>query len=249
MRSESELVACFDSIREDSSEFVILEGLHAIKHAWRFGAEIVFLGTDELDAILQLTDRVATDLRPFLVAEARELSSSLISRLVRRTTRKTVVGVARRPLTASAREVLHATGHSVLLERPTDHGNLGAVIRVAAAANAVAVLTCGGVEPWHPASIRGSAGLHFAVPVLAVKAVPGVVPIVALTPGAPILRPDDVPRSAIFAFGSERSGLSADLTQRAELRFGIPMVEGVSSLNLATAVAIVLYGCGPLKSG
>jgi TrmH family RNA methyltransferase len=54
---------------------------------------------------------------------------------------------------------------------------------------------------------------------------------------------------AILAFGSERGGLSPELLRRARHRVAIPMRPGVSSLNLATAVAVVLYGLagGPLS--
>ncbi len=48
------------------------------------------------------------------------------------------------------------------------------------------------------------------------------------------------PRS-VLAFGTERHGLSAGLLERADARLAIPMREGVSSLNLATAVAAVLF--------
>ena len=50
-----------------------------------------------------------------------------------------------------------------------------------------------------------------------------------------------LPDDAVLAFGSERHGLGAALLARADARVGIPMRPGVSSLNLATAVAVVLY--------
>ena len=46
---------------------------------------------------------------------------------------------------------------------------------------------------------------------------------------------------AILAFGTERHGLTEELLDRADARLGIPMRAGVSSLNLATAVAAVLF--------
>ena len=49
------------------------------------------------------------------------------------------------------------------------------------------------------------------------------------------------PERAILAFGGERAGLSSELMAAAERRVSIPMAAGVSSLNLATAVAVVLY--------
>ena len=50
-----------------------------------------------------------------------------------------------------------------------------------------------------------------------------------------------LPEGALLAFGTERDGVSAQLAARAGARVRIPMRAGVSSLNLATAVAIVLY--------
>ena len=64
-------------------------------------------------------------------------------------------------------------------------------------------------------------------------------PLIAVDPdGDEELTP---PPGAILAFGSERRGLSDDLVERADARVAIPMRPGVSSLNLATAVAAVLY--------
>lgn len=217
--SEAGLIAAFDMARRDSSELVILDGLHPVKHARRFGAEIVFIGTDDRDASLRLASECAPDLRALLKAQAVDLPSSLVSRLVRRTTKKTVVALARRPSPVSAVDLLKTPRHSVLLERPTDHGNLGAVVRVAAAADALAVFTYGGVDPWHPASIRGSAGLHFALPVLELTDIAEVAPIVALTPDAVVLSVNDVPRNAVFTFGSERHGVSRFVRERAVLSF------------------------------
>ena len=121
-------------------------------------------------------------------------------------------------------------------------GNMGACVRVAAAADAAGVLTTGGNDPWHPDALRGAAGLHYALPVAAIEALPeSDRPLVAIDPGGEDLRPGALPPRAILAFGTERYGLSEALLERADARLGIPMREGVSSLNLATSVAAVLF--------
>jgi TrmH family RNA methyltransferase len=66
-------------------------------------------------------------------------------------------------------------------------------------------------------------------------------PLVAIDPDGDDLRPAELPPRSILAFGTERYGLSAALLERADIRLGIPMRKGVSSLNLATAVAAVLF--------
>ena len=50
-----------------------------------------------------------------------------------------------------------------------------------------------------------------------------------------------LPIGCIVAFGSERTGLSKNLLSRSDRVVSIPMRQGVSSLNLATAVAVVMY--------
>jgi TrmH family RNA methyltransferase len=121
-------------------------------------------------------------------------------------------------------------------------GNMGACVRVAAAAEAAGVLTTGDNDPWHPDALRGAAGLHFALPVARVGELQrSDRPLVAIHPEGETLRSGAIPPRAILAFGTERHGLSPALLERADARLGIPMREGVSSLNLATAVAAVLF--------
>ena len=130
----------------------------------------------------------------------------------------------------------------VLLESPTHSGNIGAVVRVAAGAGAAAVVTTGPVDPWNPGALRGSAGLHYALPVL--RTPTGEFAdriVVAIDPAGDDLVPGGIPDNAVLAFGSERSGLSPGLLSAAHRSIRIPMQPGVSSLNLATAVAVVLY--------
>jgi tRNA G18 (ribose-2'-O)-methylase SpoU len=50
-----------------------------------------------------------------------------------------------------------------------------------------------------------------------------------------------LPASAVLAFGTERYGVSDELLALADARVSIPMRDGVSSLNLATSVAAVLF--------
>ena len=91
-------------------------------------------------------------------------------------------------------------------------------------------------------AIRGSAGLHFALPVHHIRAVrTGDRELVALDPAGEPLAPAEIPAAAVLAFGAERDGLSDQLLAQAARHVALPMSAGVSSLNLATAVAATLY--------
>ncbi len=214
---------------------MVLEGFHAIKHAIRFGGEILGAWTADPTEVHNLLARFAPDV--LIPAEVVDLQA-----LKRVAPRGQIVAVARRPHQPDPDTILAGPGHVVLLEDPRHLGNLGAVIRVAAAAGAAGVMTTGRHNPWHPDALRGSAGLHFAIPVHHIRTVRRQGrELVALDPAGEPLAPREFPAAALLAFGTERDGLSDELLAQAHRRIALPMSAGVSSLNLATAVAATLY--------
>jgi RNA methyltransferase, TrmH family len=221
----------------------VLEGFHALKHALRFRASIELAIALDVAAADALAAEMAPDLRPALHRLLHQVDPDVMALAAPRVPHTAVVGFARRP-SDDLGHVCQAPGDKpiVLLENPRDLGNMGAVIRVAAAADAAAVLTTGDHDPWDPRAIRGSAGLHFALPVLRVPS--GATcdrPLVAVDPRGDAVGFDAIPSGAVLAFGTERHGLTRETLNRATTRLRIPMREGVSSLNLATAVAVVLF--------
>lgn len=192
----------------------------------------------------RLAQALAPDLRERIEALLVVLPAEAFRRLGPYVPHTGVVSIACR-MSADPVELLAADGEApvVLLEDPRNFGNLGAVVRVAAAAEAAGVLTTGRQDPWDPVAVRGSAGLHYALPVAHMERLPKKIdrPLLALDPEGEDLRPEAIPARALLAFGTEREGLSAELLRRADARLRLPMRRGVSSLNLATSVAAVLY--------
>ena len=216
-------------------ELVVLEGFHAIKHAIRFGGEILGAWTADAAEVESLRERLAPDIELAVTVVELEALKQVVPRAQ-------LVAVARRPVQPDPDTVLAGPGQVVLLEDPRHLGNLGAVVRVAAAAGAAGVMTTGRQDPWHPDALRGSAGLHFALPVHHLHAVRTQGrELLALDPDGEPLRPGAIPAAAVLAFGTERDGLSESLLAQATRRVALPMAAGVSSLNLATAVAATLY--------
>lgn len=235
-----DLVGQFRSARSDQ-HLAVLEGFHPVKHAIRFKAELMSIVVGDPDAVEELANALAPDITDHLTAESTVVSGEVFKRLVPTPPPTSIVAIARRRVATSA-EVLAQPGRVVLLENPSRLGNLGAAIRVAAAARAAGVITIGPHDPWHPEALRGGAGLQFALPIARLDALPNFDrPLAALDPDGQLFDTATIPDDAILAFGSERSGVSDDLLQRADQRVAIPMRDGVSSLNLATSVAVVLY--------
>ena len=237
-----ELVQRFRRARRDPG-LVVLEGFHALKHALRFGAEVIEAVAADPAELGQLVAELAPDLSASMPARVSPVEEEALEELVPQAPRTGVVAIARRPVI----DVETTLGDPraaplVLLEDPRSMGNLGACVRVAAAADAAGVFTTGRNDPWNPEAVRGAAGLHFALPVAALERLPDSDrPLIAIDPGGEELRPGELPSRAVLAFGTERHGLSAELLGRADARLGIPMRPGVSSLNLATSVAALLF--------
>ncbi|MFD7936875.1 TrmH family RNA methyltransferase [Streptomyces sp. NPDC048253] len=224
---------------------VLLDGFHALKHAVRFGAEVPVAVTADRRATLALADELAPDVRDALDALLTEVPEATYSSLVPRPHPTAVAALAVRPAREANLERLGRAPRAtpvVVLDDPRNLGNAGAVIRLAAGFGATGVVTTGTLDPWHPTVVRGGAGLHFATAVerLTVGELPAG-PVFALDPEGDDLRGVKLPDDALLAFGSERSGLSAELRARADHLLALPMRPQVSSYNLATSVAMTLY--------
>ncbi|MFN8163604.1 MAG: TrmH family RNA methyltransferase [Solirubrobacterales bacterium] len=224
-------------------ELAVLEGFHALKHALRFGAELRETVAVDPEALGALARELAPDLAGQLRDRVERIDVKTLADLVPMVPPTGVVAIARRPAVDVAATLADPRpAPVVLLEDPRNMGNIGACVRVAAAADAAAVLTTGQNDPWCPDAVRGAAGLQFALPVASVRRLPeSDRPLLAIDPEGEELRPERLPPRAVLAFGTERHGISAELLERADARIAIPMRKGVSSLNLATSVAIVLF--------
>ena len=242
--TDGSLIPRYGRARRDPS-LAVLEGLHPLKHALRFGANVLEAHCADLRDLERLATQLAPDVSARMLALAEEIPADVFARLAPLTPSTGVIALAERP-TIDPTAVLADPRPApvVLLEDPRDLGNMGACVRVSAAADAVAVLSTGGHDPWHPDALRGGAGLQYALPVArlphGLPSAPGR-PLLALDPDGEPLDPAALSPRAILAFGTERHGLSSELLARADARIAIPMRAGVSSLNLATSVAAVLF--------
>ena len=136
----------------------------------------------------------------------------------------------------------------LLLEDIRDPGNLGSMLRSAAAAGCDAVfLSKGCTDAWSPRVLRAAMGGHFALQIfelqdltLVAKAFAGVLHATTLQ-GTCSLYDCDLRGNIAFAIGNEGAGLSAELLELATHQIAIPMCGKVESLNAAAAAAICLF--------
>ncbi|HWU82872.1 MAG TPA: RNA methyltransferase [Methylophilaceae bacterium] len=136
---------------------------------------------------------------------------------------------------------------ALLLEDIQDPGNLGSMLRTAAAAGVDAVyLSTGCTDAWSPKALRGGQGAHFVLPVVErvdlltwMQGFHGQTLATAMQGES--LYAQDLRSPTAFIIGNEGIGLSQPLMAAASRRINIPIGAGVESLNAAAASAICLF--------
>jgi len=143
---------------------------------------------------------------------------------------------------------LRCDGPSVFLEGVQDAGNVGAIIRSAAAFGVgEVVLDRHCADPWSPKVLRAGQGGHFALRIQqaddfgAVLASFGGRLICSVARGGRSLRDVALDGRLGWAFGGEAAGLSSATLAAASEKVTIPMAAGAESLNVAASAAICLY--------
>ncbi len=239
--ARADLTRAFYAAYQDRSR-AVLEGFHPVRHALRFGATLELAVTYAPDRLAVLVERLAPETATALAAVLQVVDRERFGHLSRRSLSSPLLAIADRPADRLAAALAARTKPVVHLERPRDPGNVGAVIRVAAAADVGAVTVSGTLDPWSPVVLRSATGLQYAVPVGGAELLEhSGRPIVAVDVDGEPIEGAKLPADAVLAIGGERFGLSPEVRERADRTIGIPMRPGVSSLNLATAVSAVLF--------
>lgn len=159
-----------------------------------------------------------------------------------------VVATAQRIMLAPPSDQLRL---GLALETLQDPGNLGTVIRTAAAAGADGLwLSADSVDLDHPKVLRASAGQWFRLP-MGVSAdlrsqvqqfrKQGVQVVATLLSATQTYWQADLTQPTLILLGNEGAGLSAELAELADVAIKIPLAAGVESLNVAIAAALILY--------
>jgi RNA methyltransferase, TrmH family len=159
-----------------------------------------------------------------------------------------VIGLFALPAVPDPAAVVSQGGLQLWLDGVQDPGNVGTLIRTAAAAGATAVvLGTGCADAWSPRVLRAGMGGHFALPVVSatldsrlVGSFPGSVMAMEREAGASLFT-IPIPADCAFLLGNEGAGLSPQVAGLAHSRVTIPMVGRVESLNVAAAGAVICF--------
>jgi TrmH family RNA methyltransferase len=139
-------------------------------------------------------------------------------------------------------------GNCVFLEGIQDAGNVGAIIRSAAAFGIASIIldrAC--ADPWSPKVLRAGMGGHFGLTVAVSDDLSRLLgtfsgKLLCTVPKEGIaLKDADLSGRMGWVFGSEGKGISAQALMEADLKITIPTAPGTESLNVAATAAICLY--------
>ncbi len=139
----------------------------------------------------------------------------------------------------------------LVLEAIQDPGNLGTMIRTAAAVGVDGLLlsrNC--VDLDNPKVLRASAGQWFRLPMAIANDLPaelqhyrqqGLQVIATLPTAAQTIWDLDFTQPSLIVMGNEGAGLSPAVAALADVQVRVPLEPGVESLNVAIAAALMLY--------
>ena len=228
---------------------LLLEGTHLIEVAGEAGypLEVLCYTEDWQEKYPEIYRRAIA-----LSARAEPVSLEVLKSIASTVSPDGVVAIA--PQRTAWQEAASQPGAKVslgiLLETLQDPGNLGTIIRTAAAVGSDGLwLSSDSVDMNSPKVLRASAGQWFRLPMAKVDVAEQAarlkaqgVQVVATTAAANLdYWQLDLTGPTVFAMGNEGAGLSAALMDCASVAVKIPVMPGVESLNVAVSTALLLY--------
>jgi len=219
----------------------LIEGPHLLKAFLAKGKPLALVATEEA-----LEDAEIADLVSRAGVDPVRVSGSVFRAVADAETPQGIAAEIPIPATAPAR------GDHVFLEGIQDAGNVGAIVRSAAAFGiAAVVLDRACADVWSPKVLRAAAGGHFSLSVRQVSELAKEIEsfkgllLCTVVRGGKDIRAVKLSRPVGWVFGSEGGGVSVELQERAALRVTIPMAAASESLNVAASAAICLYASTP----
>lgn len=218
---------------------ILLDGVHLVE-----SYEAVFSAVDSL-IVAESALRNGEIARQVAGREIVVLTDSLMRELGLVDTPSGLLAIASAPSVASA---VNYQNDAVLLDGVQDPGNVGTLLRTAAAAGVKQVLMSPGcASAWSPKVLRAGQGAHFVLSIHEEADLAGLVAAYEGTTAVTCLERStslyeaEWQNSVAWIFGSEGQGVRPELIAAANLRIRIPMPGAVESLNVSAAAAICLF--------
>lgn len=248
--NQGQYIEKYRRIRRGKEDQILFEGIHAWKHAYRFGAkfqEIILANPEDIEKMP--ANVLKDDEKKYLLENALIVDEEFFNKLIPYETRSKVLAIASKPKYDFNQ--IQNNKPIIFLENPTNPENIGMVLRVVAAFGAGALVVTGRNNPFSASVLRAGAGLIYALPVFHLKDFKIIEDIKNIFKDRKILvadaegrdlKSEKIPAKSLIVFGTEREGVSDEFKEIADEIISLRMEPNVSSLNLATSVSAFLYG-------
>ena len=221
----------------------LAEGLRTVEEAVRYGAvQSIFYTAIEDDRTRAVLEEAAAKQIKLVC-----VSDKVLKKIADTETPQGIIAVCE--MRSKRLDDFLASGKMLLvLDRVTDPGNIGTMLRTADAAGVGGLQGCADI--YAPKTVRAAMGSLFHLPVLSglseellVQAArkAGYELLVTCLDGADNLYKADLKGRLAFVMGNEANGVSPALLAAADKRVFIPMQGRAESLNVAMAAGIVMF--------
>lgn len=227
--------------RRESGQ-AVLEGAHLLADYLQAGGQVLQAYVPASKMQQPETARLLSQLPPERVVQT---AGAALQKITSLTDAEEITALIALPPT----EPFDADADCVVLERVQDPGNIGTILRSAAAAGVgQVVLSADCADAWSPKVLRAGMGAHFALrlfvePDLASWRERCRVPLLAtaLHRNSVNLYDCDLRAPAAWLFGNEGAGVSETMLAAASRLVHIPMAVQTESLNVAMAATVCLF--------
>lgn len=234
----------------EKTDLFLVEGVRSVEDAFLQGRR---------DAVCFVTDRALAEPRiQSLTENAGQLhwlflrvEEAMMERLSGTAHGQGVLAILKKEKTEFTQLLEKPGGHYVLLDSIQDPGNMGTILRTAAAAGCSGVLlTEGCTDPYSEKAVRSSMGSILRLPVFEgvtldqlaeLKGKSGLIFAGTTLEGGTPYKMADIPEDAVFIFGNEGSGIRPEILALCDEKIYIPMAGTVESLNVAACAAVILF--------
>ena len=230
-------------VRLESGSFLV-EGIHHVGEAMDAGwhVESVLYAPD------LLTSNFARDLISRIENTPQPVSAQVMESLSGKENPQGILAIVGQKKTQL--KELERLECAAAIVSPQDPGNVGTILRTLDAVGADALfLLDGGVDLYHPTTVRASMGTIFWKSVIQISfdefvrwSYEGNYQLIGTSAHGDVEYQTFVPNPPwILVLGNEQKGLTAEQTNACDLTVSVPMKGRVSSLNLAVAAGVLLY--------
>ncbi len=223
------------------SGFFVIEGLKSVAEASMYGEIVSLFYTDGVSLKEELSDIIEKAVESF------KISDEVAEKLADTKEWQGVFAICKMPIIDFT---LKSSSRVLLLQNLQDPGNMGTILRTAAAFQIDAIYLCCCVDNYSPKVVRSSAGAIFKIPAIIAderSAINSFKELGIAVYGAALCDDSEELSSSMFSggccvcIGNEGQGLTEELLQQVEKRVIIPMENESESLNAAVAASIFLW--------